>query len=258
MPNIIPDQEMIPEGRTVVGPEPFQFRCHPGVGCFKICCRRLELYLYPYDVLRLKTSLNIHSALFLRKHVRLAPGSHPFFPSVMLNMRDDVEHTCPFLGEKGCSVYPDRPTACRTYPLERAVEKREGEARLRTHYFMTHHAYCLGHGERNAYTLDQWEREQMLYEYNLMGDLWAEIDAFFASNPWQGEGTAGPLQQLAFMVCYNIDDFRAYVAQHRLLQGFALDRSRRRRIERDDEELLKFGFEWLLHVLGGASPLRPR
>lgn len=252
------DPSMIPEGRTVVGGEPFQFRCHPGVGCFTSCCRRLELYLYPYDVLRLKNALGMHSADFMRKHTRLAPGSHPYFPSVMLNMTDDDERTCPFLGEQGCSMYADRPTACRTYPLERAVEKRKGESRLRAHYFMTRHSYCKGHEEEGSYTLAQWEREQMLHDYNLMGDLWAEADAFFAANPWQGEGVAGPRQQLAFMVCYNIDDFRRYTVEQNLVKGFALDKDRRRRIQRRDDELLKFGLEWLVHILGGPSRLRPR
>ena len=91
-----------------------------------------------------------------------------------------------------------------------------------------------------------------------MNDLWAEVDAFFATNPWLGEGKAGPRQQLAFMTCYNIDDFRAYTQQHKLLKRFRLDRDRRRRIERDDTELLKFGFDWLQHVLGSRPTLRPR
>ena len=91
-----------------------------------------------------------------------------------------------------------------------------------------------------------------------MNDLWAEVDAFFASNPWQGEGTAGPRQQLAFMVCYDTDEFRSYTNQHDLLRKFQLDKEHRRRIERDDAELLKFGFSWLLYVLGNRSSLRPR
>ncbi|MCK5515460.1 MAG: YkgJ family cysteine cluster protein, partial [Desulfobulbaceae bacterium] len=91
-----------------------------------------------------------------------------------------------------------------------------------------------------------------------LNDMWAEVDAFFALNPWQGEGHAGPRQQMAFMVCYNIDAFRTYTAQHRLLSAYRLDRDRRRRIEKDDTELLKFGFDWLLHILGDRPTLTPR
>jgi Fe-S-cluster containining protein len=251
------DEKFIPEGRTVVGKDPFQFHCHAGVGCFTNCCRKLELYLYPYDVLRLKNSLGLRSTEFMRAHTRIAPGSHPFFPAVMLNMRDNVDNSCPFLGPDGCTVYKDRPSACRTYPLERAVEKQAGRQGMTVHYFMTHHNYCQGHQEERTYTVSQWERDQFLYEYNLMNDAWAEVDAFFATNPWQGEGAAGPRQQLAFMVCYNLDEFRLYAARHNLLRLFRMDRDRRRRIERDDGELLRFGFDWLQFVLGDRPTLQP-
>ncbi|MDW7772778.1 MAG: YkgJ family cysteine cluster protein [Desulfobulbaceae bacterium] len=249
------EQNIIPEGRTAVGKNSFQFRCHPGVSCYRNCCRQLDMYLYPYDVLRLKNCLKIHSAEFMRRHTRLAGGSHPFFPAVMLNMAPNRESTCPFLGDGGCEIYKARPSACRTYPLERAVEKTGPDNRLREHYFMTHHDYCRGHEEKHTYTIKQWERDQDLYEYNLMNDLWAVVDAFFATNPWQGEGKAGPMQQLAFMVCYNIDDFRIYCSQNNLLRMFRLDKERRRRIEGDDAELLRFGFDWLQFVLGGRRTL---
>jgi Fe-S-cluster containining protein len=245
-----------PEG-TPVGGEGFQFRCHPGVSCYLVCCRKVELRLFPYDVLRLKAHLGMGSAEFLEKYTRIGQGAHPYFPAVMLNMANRDDYPCPFLEEAGCSVYTDRPSACRTYPLERAVEKTGKRGRLKSHYFLTSHPYCKGHREDHRYTVKKWERDQRLLDYNLMNDLWAEVDAFFATNPWEGEGHAGPRQQLAFMVCYNIDAFRDYCLRHRLLRAYRLDRDRRRRIEDDDTELLKFGFDWLLHVLGDRNTLIP-
>lgn len=194
----------------------------------------------------------------MQRHTRIAEGSHPYFPAVMLNMADREEYPCPFLKKNGCSVYKDRPSSCRTYPLERAVERMPGEKKLKVHYFMTHHPYCKGHQEERSYTIAQWERDQFLFEYNLMNDLWAEVDAFFATNPWEGEGRAGSRQQLAFMVCYNIDEFRAYCTRRNLISAFCLTKEEKRRIKRDDGELLKFGFNWLQFVLGGRRTLRPR
>ena len=220
---MVVDPDLIPEGRTVIGAEPFQFHCHSEVECFTNCCRKLELYLYPYDVVRLKNSLGMHSAEFMHKYTRAVQGSHPYFPAVMLNMRDDTEMTCPFLDTEGCTVYKERPSACRTYPLERGVEKCEGDQGLVAHYFMTHHHYCKGHKEERTYTVSQWERDQFLIDCNLMNDLWAVVDAFFATNPWKGEGTAGPRQQLAFMECYNVDEFRSYASRHELLKSFRID-----------------------------------
>ena len=32
----------------------FNFACHPGVSCFNQCCSDVNIFLTPYDVLRLK------------------------------------------------------------------------------------------------------------------------------------------------------------------------------------------------------------
>jgi Fe-S-cluster containining protein len=243
--------------RNPLGGSPFTFRCHSSVSCYLVCCHKVELRLLPIDAIRLKNSLNMHSTEFMEQYARVGTGDHPYFPAVMLNMANTDGFPCPFLAQSGCSVYRDRPTACRTYPLERAVEKISKRGQLKNHYFLTHHPYCKGHEEDHQYTVQQWERDQHLYEYNLLNDMWAEVDAFFALNPWEGEGQAGPRQQLAFMVCYNIDAFRVYCSQHKLLAAFRIDRKRRRRIEGDDIELLKFGFDWLLHILGDRNTLIP-
>ena len=41
----------------------FAFRCHPDIACFNRCCRNLNLFLYPYDVIRLKGALGIDLSL---------------------------------------------------------------------------------------------------------------------------------------------------------------------------------------------------
>ncbi len=247
----------VPDSKPVAD-NSFQFSCHPGVSCYLTCCRKVELRLFPIDLVRLKNALDLHSGVFLEKFTRIGTGSHPLFPAVMLNMAATEEYPCPFLAPEGCTVYRDRPSACRTYPLERGVAETGKKGVLESHYFITDHPYCKGHLEEHHYTIKKWERSQQLHEYNLYNDLWAVVDAFFATDPWQGEGQAGARQQLAFMVCYNIDVFREYTQQQRLLNGFRLDRDLRRRIERDDLELLKFGFNWLLFILGDRRTLIPR
>ncbi|MEJ2056256.1 MAG: YkgJ family cysteine cluster protein [Desulfofustis sp.] len=245
-----------PEGYKPLGSEPITFRCHPGVSCFTVCCRQVELDLYPYDIVRLKKSLSIDSETFMRTHTQLKKGANPYFPAVMLKMADAAGGpACPFLTEKGCSVYADRPTACRTYPLERAVDRQIERGRVKDYYFLTRHDYCKGHMEPEQTTVKQWVRSQRLDRYNQINDLWAELDTLFATNPWQGEGSGGPKQQLAFMVCYDLDGFRNFSTQQNLLALYRLNREQRKRIETDDTELLKFGFEWLKEILGGRSSL---
>lgn len=248
----------LPDDRTLIGDSPFQFHCHSGVSCYLSCCRHVDLLLFPYDIIVLKNHLGISSHLFLQRYVQLCEGSHPFFPGLLLRMNKDDDEKCHFLGKEGCTVYASRPSACRTYPLERGVERPGHGMPLQIHYFMTHHPYCKGHFENREFTIEQWERDQLLEECNYYNDLWAELDAFFATNPWAGEGKGGPYQQLSFMVCYNIDDFRMYAEKNALLSKFELSKEQRRRIARDDGALLRFGFDWLEFILGGRKKLRQK
>lgn len=252
------DEHYLPPGRTKIERSGFNFHCHSGVECFLSCCRNVDMLLFPYDIIRLKHRLRLHSSDFLHQYTQLSQGSHPYFPGLKLKLSNDPTLACPFLSAEGCSVYQDRPSACRTYPLERGVEQPGPGKALKVHYFLTHHPYCLGHQEGRSYTLKQWERDQKLFDYNLYNDLWAELDAFFATNPWAGEGKAGPYQQLAFMVCYNIDGFRAYVDEHQLLDSYKIAKDERLRIAGSDDQLLRFGFTWLEYVLGGRRNLVAR
>jgi len=252
------DQKEFPEGMVPLGAESFQFSCHSRVYCFTFCCKNVDMFLFPYDILRLKNRVGIDSESFMRRYTRLVKGEHPYFPAVMLRLKEDEEKSCPFLSTSGCSVYSDRPSACRTYPLERAVDRSSVTGRCRDYYFLTRHKYCLGHQENKLYTVSQWTREQQLQEYNNLNDSWAELDTIFATNPWKGEGSAGPKQQLAFMVCYNIDGFRALVNQQQLLDQFKISSNRKKHIRSDDVALLQFGFDWLKLILTGCSSLQQR
>ena len=245
-----------PEGMTPLGKAKFKFSCHPGVSCYMVCCRNVDMFLYPYDILRLKNRMGIRSDEFLDKYLRIVEGSNPYFPSLAMKLTSG--NNCPFLGKEGCTVYEDRPSACRTYPLERAVDRTASKGRAEEFYFLTDHDYCKGHEEDREWTVKEWLRDQNLLYYNAMADQWAEMDTLFAGNPWAGEGAAGPKQRMAFVVCYNLDSFRDFVNEHNLLADFKLSGSRKRIIEKDDEALLSFGFDWLKFVLANEPTLRPR
>lgn len=244
-----------PEGMVPLGKSEFQFACHSGVGCFTFCCKNVDMILYPYDIIRLKQALGIDSEKFMRTHTVLGKGDNPYFPTVKLKLTEDSHKACPFLNIDGCSVYKDRPSACRTYPLERAVDRSRSGSDPGEYYFLTNHSYCLGHKEKSSLTVSSWIRNQKLIDYNTMNDLWAEVDTVFSQNPWKGEGAAGEKQQLAFMVCYNIDGFRRFTDEHQLVKQFKLDKDFKKRISKEDGEMLKFGFQWLQLILTGKSSL---
>jgi Fe-S-cluster containining protein len=249
------DLKQFPEGMEPIGDGKFRFACHAGVKCYTVCCKNVDMILYPIDIIRLKNSLHIDSSHFLQKYTRLVKGDNPYFPTVMLKINDDSIGACPFLHETGCSVYADRPSACRMYPLERAVDRTPEKRKTKEYYFLTKHSYCLGHQEEKQYSVREWVRDQRLDEYNTLNELWTEMDTLFAANPWQGEGSGGMKQQLAFMVCYDIDRFRKLATEKRLVEQFAIAKDIRRRIARDDIELMKFGYAWLQAIFLGRSSL---
>lgn len=247
------NEKSFPEGMVPLEDNDFEFACHPGVPCFTVCCKKVDMTLYPYDVIRLKNILRMDSETFVRLHTFLVRGENPFFPTLKLKL--DQKEECPFLSTNGCSVYNDRPYACRMYPLERAVDRMSTKERHDEFYFLTQHSYCKGHEESQIQNVKKWIRSQDLIDFNTMNELWAELDTIFQRNPWKGEGAGGEKQQLAFMVCYNIDGFRKFCQSHGLIRKFRIEKNMRRRIEREDAELQKFGFEWLKLILTGSCKL---
>ncbi len=74
--------------RYLLGNGTFRFACHSAVACFTRCCRNADMYLYPFDIIRLKQRLGLTSAEFLMQHTLTAFRENPYFPNVMLKMSD--------------------------------------------------------------------------------------------------------------------------------------------------------------------------
>lgn len=246
-------------GREIKAGEPFSFSCHPGVSCFNKCCRNLNLFLYPYDVVRLKNHFEITSDEFIDKYVDvvLREGNH--FPEVLLKMADNEEKTCPFLTDEGCSVYPDRPDACRTFPVEHGVEYKNGKVSRTIHFFKPPE-FCMGKFEKQTWTLENWAKDQDAVTYNKMTILWGELKGYFAEDPWNGLGPDCQKGKMAFMATYNTDQFRNFLFNSSFLKRYKVKSDLLKKIKRNDAELMKFGFEWTKMVVWGipTKKIRPR
>jgi Fe-S-cluster containining protein len=117
------EAQAFPSDSHPIGNGVFRFDCHAHLECFTKCCMDADMYLYPYDVIRMKQRLGITSAQFLEKHTFSSVRDNPFLSNVMLRMTEKPGRPCPFLAPVGCSIYEDRPSSCREYPLERAVAR---------------------------------------------------------------------------------------------------------------------------------------
>jgi len=238
-------------GRRLGAGERFSFRCHPGVACFNRCCRNLNLFLQPYDAMRLKNCLRISSDAFIDAHVDVVLREGAHFPEVLLRMADDVEKTCPFLTDAGCSVYAHRPDTCRTFPVEHGLWHDDRSGRPEPVYYFRPPDFCLGQHEDQQLTIEAWIEDQQAGAYHRMTRRWGAVRKLFAQNPWGSEGPDGPRAKMAFMAAYNIDRFKAFVFESSFLRRYKIKSALLKKVQRDDEALLMLGFEWIRFFVGG-------
>jgi uncharacterized protein len=232
----------------------FSFSCHPGMSCFTRCCAALQLVLTPYDILRMKQRLRISSDRFLETYTETRIDRHPRFPMVFLRMNDDPDRTCPFVSPRGCTVYEDRPGACRIYPLARAAQRSPLGEDTKEKFFFVKEKHCRGFEEKRLWSVESWVSDQGLASYNEMNDQWLEI----ISSP-QSLGPKADIPrklQMYFMVSYNLDNFRNFVFKSRFFQRFQVPDSEKVRMEQDDAALMSFGFQWLKFSLFGLPTMK--
>lgn len=233
----------------------FTFACHPGVPCFNNCCHDVNIFLTPYDIIRLKQALGIRSEELLSKYTISPFDKDLRYPVVMLKMTEDEAKKCPFVRTEGCSVYGDRPWACRMYPLGMASPK-EAENADSEFYFLLKESVCKGFGETTRQTVSDWLKHQGIDEYNEMGREFKELTLhdYFK----EGEPLTPQKIEMFFMACYNLDGFRDFLFGSSFFDKFEVDDATQERLRSDDLELLGFGYRWLRFALFGEKTLTIR
>lgn len=232
----------------------FKFSCHKGMSCFNLCCSDVNIFLTPYDIIRLKNNLKIFSQEFLDMFTFLPIDESQNHPVVMLKMNPDEKKSCPFVRSEGCSVYEDRPWSCRMFPLGVASPKDSGGNGDGDFYFIIEEPVCKGYSETKSWTVADWLSDQGVERYSEMGELFKEVSLhdFFKEKK---QLTPAKLEMF-YTVCYNIDKFRKFVFQSTFLKRFDVEEEIVNEIRTDDEELLKFGFNWLKYSLFGEKTMR--
>lgn len=219
----------------------FVFRCDKSLECFTRCCRDVSIVLTPYDVLRIKHALHMDSSEFLAKYTLSPFSKEQKIPVVILKMNGETL-SCPFVGEGGCSIYADRPWACRMYPLGLAAPDRITPLDGAFH-FILREDLCHGHGVGRALTVREWIEDQGIEEYDMMGEPFKEL----MLHPfWNRDEALTPAQMdMYYMACYDLDRFRRFVFETRFLELFDIDEARVEAMRTDDSELLDFAMQWL-------------
>lgn len=222
----------------------FSFSCHPGVPCFNECCRQLDLALTPYDVLRLKNRLQMQSGTFLEQYVIIEWDERLVFPQCYLTMVDDGRASCVFVSPEGCSVYEDRPGACRAYPIGRGASKRGTEEKTTEQYVLIKESHCRGFEESPCQTPPKYLCDQGLEEYSRFNDQLMSI----LQHDQVQKGFRPTRQQLDqyIMALYNLDLFRQEMSDGRVSMRRPLSPAEIQALAGDNEQLLLLGISWLL------------
>jgi Fe-S-cluster containining protein len=205
------------------------------------------LPLTPYDVLRLKKALKLHSDAFLVRHVVYALDPASGFPVISLRMNEDPEKACPFASPEGCRVYADRPTACRLFPLGRASGFGGSGAFRDQFFFLQDLPGCLGREEAKIWSVAAWLEDQGVLPYIEINDRM--LDLLFHPRREKGKALDDRQLQNLIVACYNLDVFRDFVLKEKLVESSCIDPETGAKIKTDDTALLTFGFAYLKATL---------
>jgi hypothetical protein len=223
---------------------PFRFACHPGVACFNECCRDLNQFLTPYDVLRLKRSLGLPSQRFLEQYSRRHTGPGSGLPVVSLKPGDPERLTCVFVTPHGCRVYADRPSSCRMYPLVRLLCRSRDSAAVRVEYRLLQEPHCRGYDATQHRTARSWMPEQGLMEYNAENDRLLEVISLKAR--LSSKSLPPSLAEQVYTAWYDLDSFRAQICDGSLS---GTDAKLLEDARTDEVALLRLGLEWVKQIL---------
>jgi len=229
----------------------FQFQCTSDVPCFNACCRDLNQFLTPYDILRLKTHLGLRSGEFIEKCTTQHIGPETGLPVLTLSPVRNAELQCPFVTPTGCRVYADRPSSCRIYPIARAVSRNRKTGIVSEHFALIREPHCLGFQQSQTQTVRQWLKNQTLDAYNQLNDLFLEIISL------KNRCRPGPLDlrsKLVFHIAlYDVDSFREQIFRKGLVDDLNLDPELLAVLKTDELELLKFGHRYVKAQIFGEK-----
>jgi Fe-S-cluster containining protein len=248
--------EALKDKRRIAEQDEFPFSCHPKIACFNHCCADINIVLTPLDVLGLARRVGITTTEFLQKYCLHPITKDLNLPMVMLSMEDDEEKKCRFVGEQGCTIYEDRPWACRMYPVGMALPPARAGVEPEPIFFLFEDDFCHGRHEDRKWTVDEWRKDQGLPEREAIEAGFQEL----VSHPWfiGGRKLDARRMEMFHMACYDIDRFRRFVLESSFLDRFELEPELVEKLRTDDEEMLSFAFRWLKYAMFGEPtvPLR--
>ncbi len=238
----------------IEGGHQLQFSCHKGIGCWNACCSNIDISLTPYDIIRLKKRLGISSTVFLQDYTVPYEMEKEGIAGVKFRPVDGGT-ACRFMRPEGCSVYEDRPTACRYYPVALLSMRKQDEYVDSQSYALVKEDHCKGHEVMRTQTIDQYRAEQGVVEYDELARGWRQLVLKKKSSGPTIGAPSLKSRQLFFMACYDVDTFHNFVDSDAFGKLFKLGADEKALLMADDVELMQFAFRFLKQVLFGEQTI---
>lgn len=213
----------------------FKFLCHKGLSCFNTCCNDINIFLTPYDVLRMRRATGLSSGEFLKRYTIALLGDEGL-PLVVLKMLEDENKSCPFVIPDGCRIYQDRPWSCRMYPIFPASSKEE-------EFWIEERTSCLGFKEEKQWTVKEWKKDQGINIYDKMNESYKEIT--FHDYFQRGNKLDSGRAKMLHKACYDLNEFKRFLFETRFFDIYDVEEEVIEKIKEDEEELLSFGYRWI-------------
>lgn len=235
-PNSLSRDPGAPEPKKYTLQDTFSFSCHKGISCFTACCRDINIFLTPYDVLRMKRATQMTSDQFLNTYT-IAVVDPKGFPAVVLKMTEDENKQCPFVSSEGCQIYQDRPWSCRIYPLMPAPF-------MEHEFTLIEEPKCHGLKEQKEWTIEEWRRSQGIELYDSMNESYKDITMHnYVLNK---KTTLAPEEaKLLYMACYDLDKFRRFLFESSFFDKFDVPGETIAKMASYEEHLLDFAYKWI-------------
>ncbi len=235
-----------------------KFECHPGVSCFTACCHNIKIILTPYDILILRKRLGIPAHEFITRYTQPTYLEKTDMPGVQIKLTGDKK-ACPFVTPDGCTVYSDRPSACRYYPVGMADFHEGGtdDAAEEKFFFIVKEPHCKGFEEPKEWTIGEWRADQGVDVRDEMNKEWLRLVMRRKSFGYQAS-LSEAAKRMFFMASTDLDSFRNFVFESSFLDTYVVDDETLAKIREDDVELMLFSFKYLANTLFGAEGMKIR
>ena len=224
----------------------FTFTCNKSLECYTSCCRDVNIFLTPHDVIRLKKAMGITSTEFLEQYTDIVVVSGKHLPLVQLRMDENNDKRCFFVRPNGCLYYPHRPWACRMFPLD---ENQQGGFTI-----TASPERCHGLVKGTDWEVREWLKDQGATQSKEMDGSYDSLSAheFLRELDIENE----EILNMVVKALWDVDGFRQMVLKSSFLDKFELEPERIDVIKYDDLAMMDLGYDWVRFGLFGQKTLK--